>query len=82
MNSKMKQCAFINSEGGRCRKKSAIKLRLFLNPELYDYPHWVEVNLCPVHFTHFSGNLRKGVISKMAKGKMKPKSAGKKPKAC
>jgi hypothetical protein len=54
----MKQCAFLDGDGKRCRKKSAIKLRLHLNPEIYDYPRWVEVNLCIDHFLHFGGDLR------------------------
>lgn len=52
-NNKMKQCAFLNKDGKRCRVKSAMKDRLVLNSEYYNYPAWVEVNLCPKHFFHF-----------------------------
>lgn len=52
------QCSFINEGGKRCRVRSAIKNRLHLDGELYDYPSWVEVNLCPEHHLHFGGDFK------------------------
>lgn len=48
------QCCFLDGDGKRCRKKSAIKNRLHLD-NMYKYPAWVEVNLCPEHHLHFGG---------------------------
>ena len=48
------QCTFLYEDGKRCRKRSAIKLRVHLS-SMYQYPAWVEINLCPVHYTHFDG---------------------------
>lgn len=56
--SPLKQCCFLNQDGKRCRVRSAIKMRLHLDGELYNYPSWVEVNLCAEHFFHFGGSLR------------------------
>jgi hypothetical protein len=49
------QCAFLNEDGKRCRRHSAIQHDLHLESELYNYPAWVRVNLCPEHFIHFRG---------------------------
>lgn len=53
---KFPQCAFLDEDGKRCRCRSAIKHQLHLENELYNYPRWVEVNLCSEHFLHLGGD--------------------------
>ena len=67
MNKEMKQCAFLSSEGKRCRKRSALKLQVHLDSEIYDYPSWVEVNLCAEHFTHYGGSFNPSKQQKITK---------------
>jgi hypothetical protein len=43
------RCSYINQDGKRCRIKSAIQIRVFLDAELYDYPRWVEITSCAKH---------------------------------
>lgn len=52
------QCCFLDESGKRCRKHSALKLDLHLDGELYKYPRWVMVNLCPEHFLQFGGSFK------------------------
>lgn len=56
---KLKQCAFLNEKGKRCRKKSALKLRVFLDPTHYKESPWVEVNFCIDHYLHCGGKFIK-----------------------
>jgi len=58
------QCTFLDEDGKRCRCRSAIKHRVHLNNEMYDYPAWVEINLCVKHFLHFGGKF----INKLKQG--------------
>jgi hypothetical protein len=62
MNEKLKQCAHVDEDGNRCRKKTALKLRLHLDGR-YKYPAWVEVNLCIEHHLHFGGSFKKEMIN-------------------
>jgi hypothetical protein len=55
------QCTFLDADGKRCRQRSAIQMNLHLENELYNYPAWVRVNLCPKHFMHFGGDLSKPI---------------------
>ena len=50
------QCSYLDENGKRCRRRSGIKKKLHLDVEIYEYPRWVEVNLCPQHFIHFGGD--------------------------
>lgn len=61
------RCNFVSSEGKRCRVRSAIKHRVHLDQELYDYPAWVEVSLCPEHFVHLGGKFQKPNHSQTSK---------------
>ena len=53
------RCTYLDENGKRCRKRSALKLRLHLDNEIYKYPRWVEVNLCIEHFIHLGGDFKK-----------------------
>ncbi len=53
------QCNYLDENGKRCRRRSGIKEKLFLDVEIYESPGWVEVNLCPQHFTQLGGDFNK-----------------------
>ena len=67
-NKKMKkifpQCNYLDEDGKRCRARSAITSDLHLENELYEYPRWVRVNLCPEHFLHYGGQFIGGKKTK------------------
>ena len=69
-NKNLPQCTYVNSNGKRCRKHSAIKHRVFLDSELYNnyaYANCVETNLCVEHFLAFGGEFNnKSKIKKAA----------------
>lgn len=56
---KLPQCSYLNNEGKRCRRRSALRLNLHLESELYDYPNWVQVNLCIEHYSYYGGDFRR-----------------------
>lgn len=47
------RCNYLNQDGKRCRRRSGIVLRVHLEPELYKFPTWVEINLCPEHLAKY-----------------------------
>ncbi len=56
MKKTLPQCTYLDENGKRCRKRFAIKHRVHLDNEIYSYPCWVEINLCPEHFLHLGGS--------------------------
>lgn len=49
----LQRCVYVDGNGRRCRRKGKHRLKLFLDPELYQ-TNWVEVDLCNKHFPLFN----------------------------
>ena len=67
MNSKLSQCCYLDKNGKRCRKRSALKLQVHLDGEMYYsfiYATWVEVNLCVEHYVGYGGTFTKKGVKK------------------
>ena len=57
MKTILPRCVFVSIDGKRCRCRSALRLQLFLDSELYPSCACVDVKLCPEHYVLLGGSL-------------------------
>lgn len=55
---RLPQCTFLDPNGKRFRCRSALKLKVHLDGEIYGSLAWVEVNLCVGHYMDFGGSFK------------------------